>query len=362
MAETTQGTSQQRNGKVGSPAETSHHPRTDPNRKDEGYYDIAPVKEHTWTWEVPVYFWLGGIGSGAHVASTIASFLGHEDESFYRASRYTTLVCMILSPILLISDLGRPERFLNMLRIVKWRSAMSMGTWGLTIFSMLSGLVAASQASKDGLLLGRENVLARTMGVLPRRLISFAALPFGFFVGAYTGVLLAMTSTPMWARNAVLMGPTFLASALSTGLSAVSFVLHLGGWGERKTLEAMRRAERGAIIVEGTLLAASLIRMGRWGKPLYTKKLAPLFFGGTVFGGIIAPFLLLGGEEGEGHEGRGRGLLASLLVLIGGYLLRYAIVEGGKFSARDPQATFSFAQKENLPMREENVQDGHASG
>ncbi|MEW6636375.1 MAG: NrfD/PsrC family molybdoenzyme membrane anchor subunit [Actinomycetota bacterium] len=355
MAETTR-EAQQGNGRV----ETSHHPRTDPQRRDESYYGIPPVKEHTWTWEIPVYFWLGGIGSGAHVVSTIASLLGHRDQAFYRASRYTTLVCMLLSPLLLISDLGRPERFYNMLRIFKWRSPMSVGTWGLTLFSALSGFVAASQAARDGLLLGRENLLARAAGALPRRLLAVLALPFGFFVGAYTGVLIAMTSTPMWARNAILMGPTFLASALSTGLSAISFVLHLGDWGERKTLAALRRAERGAMVIEGVLLAASLIKMGRWGRPLYSKRLAPLFFGGTVVGGILAPLALLAGDE-EGRGERGRGLLASALVLVGGYLLRYAMIEGGKLSARDPQATFTFARKENLPMPEERVQDGHAS-
>jgi formate-dependent nitrite reductase membrane component NrfD len=357
MTDIRQEAPQQRNGKV----ETSHHPRTDPERKDRGYYDIPPIKEHTWTWEVPLYFWLGGIGAGSHVVSAIARVLGNEDRAFLRTSRYITLVTMILSPVFLIMDLGRPERFYNMLRIVKWRSAMSMGSWALMIFGSLSGLAATSQAARDGLL-GRDNSVAKLAGMLPARLLSIIALPFGYFVGAYTGVLLAMTSVPMWARNAVLMGPTFLASALSTGLSAISLVLHLGNWGERDTLESLRKAERGAILVEASLLAASLIKMGRWGKPLYSKKLAPLFFGGTVVGGIIAPFFLLGREEGDGHEGHGRGLLASVLVLIGGYLLRYAIIEGGRLSARDPQATFTFARKENLPMREDRVQDGHTSG
>jgi formate-dependent nitrite reductase membrane component NrfD len=336
---------QQRDGRAG----TSHHPRTDPAREDEGYYGISPIKEHTWTWEVPVYFWLGGIGSGAHVVSTIARALGHKDEAFLRVSRYTTLITMILSPLLLISDLGRPERFYNMLRIVKWRSPMNMGTWGLTLFAIFTGFVAAYQAAKDGLL-GRDNPVARIALALPQRLLSVIALPFGFFVGAYSGVLIALTSVPMWARNAVLMGPTFLASALSTGLSAISFVLHLGGWGEMTTLAALRRAERMALVVEGVLLAASVIRMGKWGKPLFSKKLAPIFFGGTVAGGILAPFALL-----TGRESRGRGLFASALVLLGGYLLRYAMVEGGKYSARDPQATFAFAREENLPLREENV-------
>jgi formate-dependent nitrite reductase membrane component NrfD len=343
MTDATRETPQTGNGRV----ETSRHPRTD--REGSDYYGIPPIKEHTWTWEVPVYFWLGGIGTGAHVASAIARTLGHTDRAFLRTARYTTLLTMILSPILLIMDLGRPERFYNMLRIVKWRSPMSMGTWALMGFSILTGLVAASQAAKDGLL-GRTNALARIVGAIPARLLSILALPFGYFVGAYTGVLLGATSVPMWARNVVLMGPTFLSSALSTGLSAISFVLHLGGWGERKTLEALRRSEQIVLVIEGGLIAASLIRMGRWGRPLYSKKLAPLFFGGTIVGGILAPFALL-----SGRESRPRGLLASVLVLLGGLALRFAMIEGGRLSARDPQATFTFAKKENVPVSEERV-------
>jgi formate-dependent nitrite reductase membrane component NrfD len=349
MTDTTRATP---NGRV----ETSHHPRTDPEREGRDYYGIPPIKEHTWTWEVPVYFWLGGIGAGAHVTSAIARALGNDDRAFLRTSRYITLFTMILSPVLLIMDLGRPERFYNMLRIVKWRSPMSMGTWALTVFSLLTGTVAASQAARDGLL-GRDNVLARLVGAIPARFLSVLALPFGYFVGAYTGVLLAMTSVPMWARNAVLMGPTFLSSALSTGLSAVSLVLHLGGWGERRTLEALRRAERMALVAEATFIAASLARMGPWSKPLFSKKLAPLFVGGTLVGGLAAPFALL-----SGRETRGKSLLASVFALLGGLAFRFAMIEGGRLSARDPKATFTFARKENVPIPEENVQDGHASG
>jgi formate-dependent nitrite reductase membrane component NrfD len=345
MADTTPEAPRTGNGHV----ETSHHPGTDPGREGRDYYGIPPIKEHTWTWEVPVYFWLGGIGAGAHVASTIARALGHADRAFLRTARYTTLLTMILSPILLIMDLGRPERFYNMLRIVKWRSPMSMGTWALTGFAMLTGLVAASQAARDGLL-GRGNAVARVVGAIPARFLSILALPFGYFVGAYTGVLIGATSVPMWARNVVLMGPTFLSSAFSTGLSAISFVLHLGGWGERRTLEALRRAERISLIIEGALIAASLVRMGRWGKPLYSKKLAPLFFGGAILGGILAPFALL-----SGREIRSRGLLASVLALLGGLALRFAMIEGGRLSARDPQATFTFAKRENLPLSEDEV-------
>jgi formate-dependent nitrite reductase membrane component NrfD len=335
------------NGRV----ETSHHPRTDPEREGRDYYGIPPIKEHTWTWEVPLYFWLGGIGAGSHLISTVAQLLGWKDRAFFRASRYTVLVTMILSPILLIMDLGRPERFYNMLRIVKLRSPMSTGSWALTIFGVLSGLIAAAQAARDGLL-GRDNILVRLIKTfIPDRLLSVVALPVGLYVGLYSGILLSATSVPMWARNFLLMGPTFLSSGLSTGLSAISFILHLGDWGEKRTLEALRRTERISLVIEGGLLAASLARMGRWGKPLYSKELAPLFLGGTVLCGLLAPLALL-----SGRESRSRGLLASVLALLGGLALRFAMIEGGRLSARDPQATFTFAKRENLPMSEEEVQ------
>jgi formate-dependent nitrite reductase membrane component NrfD len=346
MADTTRETPQRGNGHV----ETSHHPRTSPEREASDYYGIPPIKEHTWTWEVPVYFWLGGIGAGAHLISTVAQLLGWRDRAFFRTTRYTVLVTMILSPILLIMDLGRPERFYNMLRIVKLRSPMSTGSWALTIFGVLSGLIAAAQAARDGLL-GRDNILVRLVKrFIPDRLLSVVALPVGLYVGLYSGILLSATSVPMWARNFLLMGPTFLSSGLSTGLSAISLVLHLGDWGEKKTLEALRRTERISLIIEGGLLAASLARMGRWGKPLYSKELAPLFLGGTIVGGILAPLALL-----SGRETRGKSLLSSVLALLGGLALRFAMIEGGRLSARDPQATFTFAKRENLPMSKEEV-------
>jgi formate-dependent nitrite reductase membrane component NrfD len=347
MADTTRETPQTGSGHV----ETSHHPRTDSEREGRDYYGIPPIKEHTWTWEVPVYFWLGGIGAGAHLISTVAQLLGWKDKAFFRSTRYTVLVTMVLSPILLIMDLGRPERFYNMLRIVKLRSPMSTGSWALAIFGVLSGLIAAAQAARDGLL-GRDNILVRLVKTfIPDRLLSVVALPVGLYVGLYSGILLSATSVPMWARNFLLMGPTFLSSGLSTGLSAISFILHLGDWGERRTLEALRRTERITLLIEGGLLAASLARMGRWGKPLYSKKLAPLFLGGAILGGILAPFALL-----SGRETRGKSLLTSVLALLGGLALRFAMIEGGRLSARDPQATFTFAKRENLPMSEEEVQ------
>ena len=346
MADATRQNTLQSNGKV----ETSHHPETDREREDKNYYGIPPIKRAHWTWQIPIYFWLGGLGAGTQLFATVAQLLGHRDEALTRVSRYTVLATMLLSPVFLIWDLGRPERFYNMMRILKLRSPMSTQSWSLLAFGNLSGLIAARQAAEDGLLLG-DNPLSRlVIRLVPARLLTVLVLPFGLFVGFNTGNLVSATSVPIWARNWMLMGPTFLTSGLSTALSWLSLVLHLGRWGEAKTLRVLHRAEKAVIVIEGLLIGASLIRMSRWSKPLFSREVAPLFIGGTLIGGILAPFVLLSGEES-----RSRSILASVLALAGGLAFRFAIILAGRKSADDPEAYFTFASGESAPMPEDKV-------
>src|SRR5215208_2060986 len=345
MTDTRQESSPQQNGKV----QTTHHPANDPRREDKNYYGIPPIKHAHWTWQIPIYFWVGGIGAGTHLFSTVAQLLGHEDEALKRASRYTVLVTMILSPILLIWDLGRPERFYNMLRILKLRSPMSTQSWSLFTFGNLAGLLAARQAAEDGVL-GRNALSRLAIRLIPERLLSVLALPFGMFVGFNTGNLISATSVPMWARNWMLMAPTFLTSGLSTALSLLSLVLHLGHMGEKKTLRALRRAEKATLVLEAVLFAASLARMSRWSKPLFSRKIAPLFVGGGILAGIAAPMALL-----FGREARGKSIVASVLVLLGGLAFRFAMIMGGRISADDPEAYFTFASGENAPQPEDKI-------
>ncbi len=345
MSEGTRDQAQQSNGKV----ETSHHPETDPKRDDKYYYGIPPIKRAHWTWQIPIYFWLGGIGAGTQLFATVAQLLGHRDEALTRVSRYTVLFTMLVSPVLLIWDLGRPERFYNMLRILKLRSPMSTQSWSLFAFGNLGGLIAVRQAAEDGLL--GDNFLSHlVVRLVPARLLMVLSLPFGLFVGFNTGNLVSATSVPIWARNWMLMGPTFLTSGLSTALSWLSFVLHLGHWGEKKTLRVLHRAEKAVILIEAALIGASLIRMSKWSKPLFSKEVAPLFVGGTLIGGILAPFVLL-----SGGERRSRSMLASVLALAGGLAFRFAIIRAGRKSADDPEAYFTFASGESAPQPEDKA-------
>ncbi len=329
--------------------ETSHHPESDSRRDDKNYYGVPPIKRAHWTWQIPVYFWIGGIGAGVHLFSTIAQLIGHEDRALVRTSRYAVLLTMVLSPVLLIWDLGRPERFYNMLRILKLRSPMSTQSWSLLVFGNFAGLLAAHQAAADGLL-GRNALSDLLVRLIPTRLVAVLALPFGLFVGFNTGNLLSATSVPLWARNWLFMPPTFLTSGLSTALSLLSLILHLGHRGERETLRALHRAEKATLVLEAGLFAASLARMGRWSKPLFSRKVAPLFVGGAILGGIVAPMALLFGKQS-----RQKSLLASALVLAGGLAFRFALILGGRASADDPQAYFTFTSGDNAPRPEDKV-------
>jgi formate-dependent nitrite reductase membrane component NrfD len=330
-------------------AETTHHPETDPERNDKNYYGIPPIKRAHWTWQIPIYFWLGGLGAGVQLFATVAQLLGHRDEALTRVSRYTVLFTMLVSPVLLIWDLGRPERFYNMLRILKLRSPMSTQSWSLFTFGNLGGLIAARQAAEDGLL--GDNFFSRlVIRLVPARLLTVLVLPFGLFVGFNTGNLVSATSVPIWARNWMLMAPTFLASGLSTALSWLSLVLHLGHWGEAKTLRVLHRAEKAVILIEAALIGASLVRMSKWSKPLFSREVAPLFVGGTLIGGILAPMALLFGKES-----RPKSMLASVLALAGGLAFRFAIIQAGRKSADDPEAYFTFASGESAPQPEDKA-------
>src|SRR5690349_3771722 len=104
-----------------------------------GSYDGYPVlKAPTWTWQVPLYFFVGGVAGTDALIAVLAHMFGAI--ALVRPALWIGFAGALISPPLLIADLGRPERFLNMLRVFKLRSAMSVGAWTLVVFSSAVGL------------------------------------------------------------------------------------------------------------------------------------------------------------------------------------------------------------------------------
>src|SRR3989442_14262078 len=228
---------------------TGYTPDPASELQEPSYYDYPVLKAPTWHWEIIWYFFFGGLAAGCYVIASIAVLFGsHEDRAVVRAGYYLSLLALLPCPPLLIKDLGRPERFLHMLGIFKVKSPMSMGTWGLVSFSLFSGLTATNQAAHDGIL-GRWWG-ARLLATLPQRLLALPGTLLGFFLGGYTGVLLAATSVPLWSRSKTL-GAVFITSALSTSVALISLVLRITG-APARTLHKLERLEWAALLVEMT--------------------------------------------------------------------------------------------------------------
>ncbi len=314
--------------------------------KASTYYNIPLIQKAHWSWEIVLYFFLGGMAGGSFLTSTIAHLFGtDEDAPLVRAGRYLSFVCILISPILLIKDLGRPERFLHMLRVLKLRSVMSIGTWALTTFGLLCGFTAIYQAALDGLL-NWFPLMARLIKAFPIKVIESIGSLFGVIVATYTGVLLAATAVPVWARARHILGGLFFTSGLSTALSALALILSLGH-SNRDTLERVEQAELIAATTELGLIAALPPTLGPLGKPIFKGRTGIFFLGGTIASGLIAPLLLRLGWKATGKSTpRSVNIVASLLVLVGGLILRYVWIVAGRESADDPEATHYYNKVE----------------
>lgn len=319
---------------------TGYTPDPEAEEQETTYYDYPALKAPIWRWEIVWYFFMGGLAAGCYLIASLASLFGSkEDRPIVRAGYYLSLLALLPCPPLLIKDLGRPERFLHMLRVFKVKSPMSMGVWGLLSFSVFSGLGAVNQAARDGLL-GRWWG-ARLLAALPQKLLSIPGIFSGFFLGGYTGVLLAATSIPLWSRSK-LLGAVFLSSAISTSSALISFVLRLTG-APARTLHKLERLEWLAMLTECAGLLTFLRGSGRAARPLVGTgpgEQGPTFWRLVVGGGLLLPLLLNSRSLfGKGSSKKRGGLLISLLALIGGYFLRRTIVNAGHASSRDARTT-----------------------
>jgi formate-dependent nitrite reductase membrane component NrfD len=294
---------------------------TDVGTKMESYYGRPIVKEPTWKWEIPTYFFTGGIAGGSAVLHGFARLT--RNDSLAKTTLYVGAAAEAVSPLLLISDLGRPERFLNMLRVFKVTSPMSVGSWILVVSSGAATTAAALEA----------------LGVL-RPLKWLGEL--GWFVtgpplATYTGALVANTSIPVWSEGRSELPFVFGASACaSAGAAATIFAAGAG--------PARRTAIAGAV-TELALTQAMEKRLGLVGevyKQGESGRYARISKACTAAGaGLLA---------WKGRESRAAAAAGGALVLAGSLALRWSVFKAGFQSARDPRYTVE-PQKERLKQR-----------
>ncbi len=274
------------------------------------YHGQPVIKDPVWTWEIPIYFFTGGL-AGASAGLAFLSELDGEDVLARRAWAIA-LAGITLSPGFLVSDLGRPERFLNMLRLFKVTSPMSVGSW------LLSGSGAATALAAANAWTGR----------FPRaaRVAKPAAAVLGLPLSTYTAALLANTAIPVWHRASRWLPFVFgSGAALSAGAVGVAVT-------PPERARAARRLALGAAVVEGPLMELMALRLGRHGHAYrhgQAVAAAHLSRGCIAAGGALL--------YRRGSSSRLAAAASGALLSVGAVATRWSVFRAGFRSANDPR-------------------------
>lgn len=298
------------------------------------YYDISLLKASVWTHEVGIYFFLGGLSSSAFSIARMADRFGRG--RFRNVTQYGTLIAALTAlpcAPLLIWDLGDRRRFLHMLRVWKPSSPMNLGSWTLTIYTLMGGIAALRELlrtlRKDAPLTGPAKIVDETAGAVA----DGAGIPLGLLLAAYTGVLLSTTANPLWSRNSWI-GALFSASAVATGSGAIKLTLEALGQ-EGTATEALGKIESTAHALEAVCHAGFLAQAGPLAKPLTQGEYKNQYLWGAIGAGVVLPEVLTHLPVSKPAKRR-LAIAAGLIGLAGGFALRLAFVAAGKPAGSDP--------------------------
>jgi len=299
-----------------------------PIPRKPGYYGQPVVKPPVWTWEVPLYFFVGGIAGMSAVIACGAVIFHHGDPSLAMkvgvarmAMWLAAIAGAVLSPMLLIMDLGRPRLFLNMLRVFKYRSAMSMGAWILSAFgaSVVPGLIALELHAHQIFPGTLDQILRLAAGIF-----IFGSAIFGALLATYTGVLIGATAIPAWFLHRTLL-PIHFGTA---GLGCAAAMLELLG----HRIPALNFIGFYAAAVESVLLIwLSVNKHGAADRAIHEHGSGWLIRIGEILNGPLALVLRFFSFIP----------LAALSYLIGALISRIGWIAVGKVSGSDPESVFA---------------------
>jgi len=284
-----------------------------------GYYGRPMLKPPVWTWEIPLYFFLGGL-AGSSAAIALATLIFLDAPALARAAAWLAAGAAAISTGLLIRDLGRPHRFLNMLRVFKLRSPMSVGAWVLAIFGALSAAAAVSLQWPHWL--AQIAIPAKSVHAV-QVMIALPSALFGVVLATYTGVLIGATAVPAWHSHHRVL-PVHFGIA---GLGCAAASLELLGF------------PMTALHVIGLLTAGIETMLGVWFE-LNGHGAADR----SVREGMSGWLLRLSGVAGlTAFVLRIAGMIepAAVFFLVGALVSRFGWIEAGRASASDPRAALA---------------------
>lgn len=280
------------------------------------YYGKPILKPPVWTWEIPVYFFIGGLSGMAAVIALVGLIFHRYDVT--RAAVWLAAIGAVVSPVLLTIDLGRPRLFLNMLRVFKYKSPMSVGAWIVAGFSScaIPGLIALELHSKQIF----TGVFDQFLQVVTPLLILGAAL-WGMLLATYTGVLLGATAIPAWFLHRLLLPIHFGVAGLGSAAASLELL-------------GLRIAPLGAIgflaagIETALWVWLEIAKHGAADRALHESRPGWLIRGGEILSGPLAIIL----------RAMNFVPIAGISFLLGALVSRFGWLAAGKICACDPEA------------------------
>jgi formate-dependent nitrite reductase membrane component NrfD len=303
---------------------------------------MMALESHVPHWEwyyIAMYFFIGGVSAGAYFIGSLVELLGIEKQrQISRIAYYIAFPTILVTPVLLIADLGSPLRFWHLFFYTKegipymnTTSPLSVGTWALLIYSGMSFVSFLNVLAADGRLKSPTlTTLLNLFNRIPHKVYAVIGAFFGFFVAGYTGVLLNITARPLWASTDPLVGSLFIVSGASTGAAAIALAMAWQKMGSGATFERLEVFDRVAMIVELALIVLMIIIAGQYAAPLLRGFYGVMFLGGTVVLGILIPLGLNWYARKPGAATNDLVILTAILVLFGGALLRISLVQAGQ--------------------------------
>jgi Polysulphide reductase, NrfD len=282
----------------------THHARP------RSYYGQPVIKPPVWTPEIPLYFFAGGLGGASTGLAFLAELRGNDELA--RRAWAAALAGLAASPPLLISDLGVPSRFLNMLRMFKVTSPMSVGSWVLAASGPAVGVAAVNAWT----------------GLLPRaaRAARPSAAVLGLPLATYTAALISNTSVPVWheARGRL---PFVFAAGAAASAGAVAVAATPAG-----SARPARRLALGGAVAELVAIRAMDRGLGEVGRP-YREGAAGRYAraaqGLTAAGAVVV--------AAGARRSRAAALAGGALVAAGALAERFSVFRAGFQSAADPE-------------------------
>ncbi|WP_282135668.1 NrfD/PsrC family molybdoenzyme membrane anchor subunit [Seonamhaeicola maritimus] len=296
--------------------------------------NIDPALE-VWHWPISVYLFLGGLAAGILLFAGVITILG-KDKEYPTTVKYASMVppiALTLGLLALVYDLTNPFYTWQLYTTIRLESPMSWGAWVLLVTTPLSFLWVFSYFSE---LFPKWNLrfdfLKTFMKFLKsnRKNMAYALVPLSIILGVYTGILLsAFNARPLW--NNAILGPLFLTSGLSTGAATIILLAKTA-----KERHLFSKIDLALIIIELGLIVHMLMGMYAGSQVqldamnlLIGGEFTLMFFGFVVILGLIIPGIL------EALEIKGYKVpvaIPAILILIGGLIFRFVMVEAGQLT------------------------------